>query len=487
MTTRGVAATLLATFFVTLGACKPKEVPFKPPPKDDAGGPASAAALPPDAPAARPVTTATKVVVGDHASCALMTDATLRCWGRNDHGQLGNGTLTDAATPVMPNLHGVKDVVMGSAHVCALLDDESVTCWGRINYGDKEDLLKPTAVPGLSRAKRMFAVGSASCATIYDASLVCWGDIDVKGHLRLAGGARETRVPTPSNGLDHVAALTANGALKEDGTVWFWGGDGQPARTEMTDVIEIASAGDEVCGLRRDGSVACAGPATRCAAAAPKPAPAKAPPTKKTRKKPAAKPRKKPAPKLARSATLQEATGKATGTTSGGTLPIEVLRLPPAKHLAFLPRQQPPAAESAARPRPASQGGTQDPLGKRPEGFDVGLCVVTRTGKLQCLQTADACKLDTPWPGLARVDYVTGNCARTANGSAYCWSVDSRSRVVREVPGVAGTLAIAASSSHACALLGDRSVACWGSNASGALGRGDADTTAHPEASPVTF
>lgn len=458
MITRGLAAALLATSLATLtGACKPKEVPFKPPPKDDAGGPAIDAALPPDAPPARPVTTATKIVVGDHASCALMTDATLRCWGRNDHGQLGNGTLTDAATPVMPNLRGVKDVVMGSAHVCALLDDESITCWGRINYGNKEDLLKPTAAPGVARAKRMFAVGSASCATLHDASLVCWGDIDVKGHLRLAGGARETRVPTPSNGLDHVVALTANGALKEDGSVWFWGTDGQPARTELTDVIEIASAGDEVCGLRRDGSVACAGPATRCAAALPKPAAVKPPPARRTKtgKKSAAKSGKKPAPKLARSASLREptGTGSGTGTTPPGVLPIEVLRLPPAKHLAF----------------------------------DVGLCVVTRAGKLQCLQTADACKLDTPWPGLARVDYVTGNCARTANGNAYCWSVDSRSRVVREVPGVASALAIAASSSHACALLGDRSVACWGSNASGALGRGDADTTAHPEARPVTF
>jgi hypothetical protein len=225
----------------------------------------------------------------------------------------------------------------------------------------------------------------------------------------------------------------------------------------MTDVIEIASAGGEVCGLRRDGSVACAGPATRCAAAVPKPAAVKAPPSKhtKSRKKQASRPRKKVAPKVARSAPAHEATGtgSGTGTTPGSVLPIEVLRLPPAKHLAF----------------------------------DVGLCVVTRTGKLQCLQTSDACKVDSPWPGLARVDYVTGNCARTGNGSAQCWKVDSKSRVVREVPGVTRALAIAASSSHACALLGDRSVACWGSNASGALGRGDADTAPHLDARPVTF
>ncbi len=94
-----------------ISACKPKEVPFQPPPKEDAGARPIDAALPPDAPADHAPTTATKIVVGDHTSCALMTDATLRCWGRNGAGQLGIGTRADAATPVMPNLHGVKDIV----------------------------------------------------------------------------------------------------------------------------------------------------------------------------------------------------------------------------------------------------------------------------------------------------------------------------------------------------------------------------------------
>src|SRR6185369_8759897 len=109
-------------------------------------------------------------------------------------------------------------------------------------------------------------VRTASCATLADHSLVCWGDIDPKGHLRLSGGSMN-RVPTPSNGLDRVAAISVNGALAEDGSVWFWGSDGAPVKTAMTDVIEIASTGDHICGLRRDGSVACAGPTPLCAAA----------------------------------------------------------------------------------------------------------------------------------------------------------------------------------------------------------------------------
>jgi hypothetical protein len=432
---------------VALAACKPKEVPFKPPPKEDGGTGAKDATSEIDALVAAAPVKAEKVVVGDHTSCALLDDATVRCWGKNHEGQLGNGTTADSPTPVAVKLTGVKDIVLGRAHACALLDDESVTCWGRIYFGKQENLLVPTAVPGVAKAKRLFAVGAASCATIEDASLVCWGDIDAKGHLKLSGGSMN-RVPTPSNGLDHVVALSANGALKADGSVWFWGGSGEPVKTAMTNVIEIASTGDEVCGLRRDGSVACAGPATRCAAAAPKAA-------KATAAKSPAKPKRatKTATKTAKGKTAKPATKLAKPAPEPTRLlAVEVLRLPPAKHLAF----------------------------------DVGLCVVTKTGKLQCL-ASNPCDLDTAWPGLTTVDYVVGNCARLADGKARCWSVDNKSRVVTAVAGVGGALAIAASSSHACAVLGDHSVVCWGSNKSGALGRGKADEEIHKEASSVTF
>lgn len=448
---------VVACSLVALG-CKREEVPFKPLAKEDAHVRPIDAAPPADAAVAPAVTTAAKIVVGDHVSCALMTDATLRCWGHNADGQLGNGTTTDSATPVTPKLHGVKDIVLGTAHACALLDDESVTCWGRIRFGNRESLLVPTAAPGVAKAKRLFAVGGASCATVEGGALVCWGDIDVEGHLALSDGKEQGRVPTPAEGLDRVVALTTNGALKEDGTVWFWGSDGKPVRTALADVVEIASSGDEVCGLRRDGSVACAGPATRCAAAAPKPAAVgaapKPPGKKQTVKKPAAKQGAKPAQKhVTKGKTGTGATGEVAMPESGQLLPIEVLRLPPATHLAF----------------------------------DVGLCVVTRTGKLQCLSGSDGCKLDAPWPGLASVDDVTGNCARLTDGNARCWAVDSKSRLVRAVAGVGGALAVAASPSHACALLGDRSVVCWGSNKSGALGRGETDDRSHPEARPVMF
>ena len=333
--------------------------------------------------------------------------------------------------------------------------------------------MKPAAAPGVSKVERIFAVRSASCATTDDAALVCWGDVDAGGHLRLAGGAIERRVSSPAAGLDHVVALTTNGALHSDGRVTFWGADGDPKATAIRDAVEIASSGDEVCALRKDGSVACVGPSTRCAAnapkappapkAVPKKAPAKAPAKKTTKqaaKKPAAKAKAKAAPKGKAPATVAKAPatkGKAGETAAkepaASQMPFEVLKLPAAKHLAF----------------------------------DVGLCVVTMTGKLQCLEAADSCKLDSAWPGLANVETVAGHCARIRDGSVRCWAVDLRSRVVSAVSGVAKAALLAASSSHACAVISDGQITCWGSNRFGALGRGDVDDADHPEGRVVEF
>lgn len=407
-----------------LVACKGKDVPFKPPPPEDA------ATRPVDAPEIDAAVAAiapkpTKIVVGDHTSCAILADATLRCWGKNGEGQLGVGTTLDSPKPLMPNLRGVIDVVLGSAHACALLDDHSVTCWGRINYGHKENLLVPTAPPGLRNVKAIFAVGNASCATVDNGSLVCWGDIDLKGHPRLVGTEIERRIPTPADGLADVTSLTVNGALHADGSVTFVSSEGIPEKTALTGVKEIASAGDEVCGLREDGSVACVGPTTHCAKKAPKKAPA---PKKKGKP---AKPQPVKAPELE----------------------VEKLALPSAKHLAF----------------------------------DVGLCVVTKGGALQCLDARDNCKVDAPWPGLSKIDTVSGSCARTRDGAVKCWSVDQKSRLVSGVSGVTAARELSVSSTHACVLSSDRKIVCWGSNKFGALGRGESDDDVHREGHVVEF
>jgi hypothetical protein len=70
-------------------------------------------------------------------TCAVLADGTVRCWGRNDAGQLGDGTLTDQFTPVtVSGLTNVTVVTAGLRDSCALRADGAPFCWGRNSSGE---------------------------------------------------------------------------------------------------------------------------------------------------------------------------------------------------------------------------------------------------------------------------------------------------------------------------------------------------------------
>ena len=80
--------------------------------------------------------TATQIAAGFYHSCALLADATVKCWGGNGLGQLGNGTNTGSNTAVaVTGVTGVTAIAAGLAHSCALLADTTVECWGYNQYG----------------------------------------------------------------------------------------------------------------------------------------------------------------------------------------------------------------------------------------------------------------------------------------------------------------------------------------------------------------
>jgi alpha-tubulin suppressor-like RCC1 family protein len=73
--------------------------------------------------------------------CAVVTSGALKCRGDNAFGQLGDGTLTDRPSPVdvVGLASGISDLAGGTFHTCALLSGGSVKCWGFNQYGQVGD------------------------------------------------------------------------------------------------------------------------------------------------------------------------------------------------------------------------------------------------------------------------------------------------------------------------------------------------------------
>ena len=89
-------------------------------------------------------------------TCALLAVGTMKCWGYNVDGELGDGTTSNQLeAPVdVSGLSGVTGVAVGHYHTCALVLSASVECWGRNDYGDlgngqSADSSVPVSVQGL--------------------------------------------------------------------------------------------------------------------------------------------------------------------------------------------------------------------------------------------------------------------------------------------------------------------------------------------------
>jgi alpha-tubulin suppressor-like RCC1 family protein len=174
---------------------------------------------------------------------ALLTDGTIKTWGGNFSGQLGDGTRELKRTPVAVNgLAGpVTQIAIGGEHILALLSNGTVETWGNNLYGQLGDgtngggkegctvlcrSLTPMQVPGLSGVVAVFANGADDAALLSNGTVVAWGE-NKSGQLG-DGTQVEKDSPTPALGLSEVRTLALGVeaslgghmlALLKDGTV----------------------------------------------------------------------------------------------------------------------------------------------------------------------------------------------------------------------------------------------------------------------------
>ncbi len=191
------------------------------------------------------------VGLGALHTCAVTDSGTVRCWGNNDFGQLGNGTRATSSTPTpVSGLVGVQQLAAGAQHTCALRHGGTVWCWGfdangELGNGDPSLLqqLTPVQVVDLSGATALAAGSYHNCAILADGTVSCWGS-DGMGQLGDGSAGDYASTPSPVAGItaaNPAIALAAGEfhtcAVLADHTVSCWGhnGSGQLGDGTTTD------------------------------------------------------------------------------------------------------------------------------------------------------------------------------------------------------------------------------------------------------------
>ncbi|MBJ6761721.1 chromosome condensation regulator RCC1 [Myxococcaceae bacterium JPH2] len=222
-------------------------------------------------------------VLGYRHTLVLMEDGTVRAFGDNSNGQLGDGTVTSRDYPVA--VVGLTDVVKlaaGSQHSVALQADGTVWTWGRNTYGtlglgaaDAVNHPTPEKVPGVENVVDIATGRDHVLAVHADGTVSAWG-LDSAGQLGTGAisAEKQSAVPVKVKGMTDARAVWANGLFgfvrRADGTLMGWGqnGNGQLGLSDTKDkgtptpsapgLGRIASLGlgaTHVISMRGDNSV----------------------------------------------------------------------------------------------------------------------------------------------------------------------------------------------------------------------------------------
>ena len=212
---------------------------------------------------ANPLSNVVAIAAGSTYSVAVLGDGTVKAWGYNTYGQLGDGTTTQRTTPypvsgitnaIAVATGGTNDTATKlSEHTLALLADGTVKAWGSNQKGDLGDAKAcsatycstPVIVPGITNAVAVAAGGGSdsgiidtvqgghSLALLADGTVKGWGANNY-GQLGIGATSVEELTPVAVSGLSGVISIAASSggysthslAIVSDGTARAWGYNG---------------------------------------------------------------------------------------------------------------------------------------------------------------------------------------------------------------------------------------------------------------------
>jgi len=227
------------------------------------------------------------IAAGQEHACALLLQARVSCWGSNSSGQVGNGsTSASVPTPVpvvrdsaLDPLGQVVAISAGGKHSCAISFDGSIRCWGDDGFGQlgdtKTNNVRPTAdtaVFGLNDGFEVVTGNTHTCAVeVTNFTGRCWGD-NSSGQLG-NGTTNFAAVPNTVNGVPGSTGIGGRSirahdrwscAKRGNGSLACWGGTGSsPAGPNpttiagLTDSLTLAMNPGNTCVVESTGNVSC--------------------------------------------------------------------------------------------------------------------------------------------------------------------------------------------------------------------------------------
>ena len=395
-----------------------------------------------DVPGLDPVVRA--VSAGFNHSCAITATTTVKCWGTNDFGQLGDGTTSRRDAPVEVSGLGAGIVAVSAAvgHTCALTAAGAVKCWGynatgQLGNGSATGSLLPVQVVGLDRGVTAVSAGDGrTCARTATSNVKCWGLGLGSGPIDIPFGSGLASVDLGTSGFAQGSTLTCTLSMTGDvsctgpndrgqlGVNFAISSVGWPVRLPAA-ASAIAVGGTHACALLVTGAVACWGDNSQGA--------------------------------------------RGDGQTNMQAIPT-------------------PAFGISGRAVSVSAGMWHT-------------CVVGDGGRASCSGRNSGSELGWAptfqWASQTGIGGLSGGVKAIAAGNGFscalidggvkCWGSspgavgDGGAPGIRSTPSRVANLpldikAIAAGGSHACALTAGGAMACWGSNSSGQLGDGSNNT-----------
>lgn len=434
---------------------------------------------------------ATALALGREHTCAIAADKTVACFGYGSGGRIGDGEITDRPVPTpVAKLQNVRQVAAGDWHSCAVTEEGAVWCWGTEANGNTDTRLLPVRIAGLGPAQSVAIGDIHTCALGVDGRVSCWGD---NNHSQLGGGAKgTTRIPRVVPGVTGAVALQARsfGACvrKRDGTMWCWGSDsGLPSPEPtmvpgLTRVTDFSILGFFACA-RAEGTWRCWG-------------------YNRTGQVGDGTIVNRDAP-VAVASSIADATQVALGGQHA------CARLADGTAACWGDDghgQLGTGDRESARPVPARVRGLRDVVSIA--AGDAHTCARTRDGAVLCWgdngwgQLGDGTERDRSTPvrvaGLAAAEDITlgmrFGCARHAGNTVSCWGANNVGELgrlpltttpgkdgdPRVVAGVTNVRQIATGGGHACALIDGGRLKCWGGGSFGERGDNGPKTTERP-------